>query len=1020
GQVLPNNIEFPILKWHLSRVVDYSTQEEITFSYRALSSDAYTEYNHLNSRYYKENTSVLETVNQQILKVKRLPFLVSEISHKNTTIRFNYGEREDDYRAPKNKLESVEYLIGDQVKVAYNFNYGYMGSGQAARLTLRNVSKSGLDVLLYQFLYYGDAEGEPILPWHKSTKQDHWGFHNANSSGTLYEIMGAERNPSLTHAQANTLKSIYYTSGGYDEFEYELNTYMKNDVETEAGGLRIKNVYKNDGAGTRYLVKSYDYTEQVNGQSISSGKLFTEPVYSKSFTSKIYFEEKVLDDHREYAILPLADAMGRHICYGEVTTTDIDDGQITTKFHVFEDDQSKFGTGSLDLSGHKWYYKTNDLYDLSPRAINGSLPFGSKSFNGSFVGYPRKIEIFDQRGKQLNSQDFEYTLNKNTDYTRGFTSLMTGYYTNNSVSEKSYKTYSWGFYTLSLGYPQLEKKTTTIYDAEDITKSLTTVTEYSYHADHPLPIKTITYRSDEKNNARVQETSYLFESDSRAYYANLLTLPKTRTSKSSDEETGTALTTLSTGVTEYGTNALGKLVPVATKQYTGTATADLLVNDVSYLYDVGTGRAVGSKNNMTGLLTVTIPDDNGQYSLASVVDAEYAECAYTSFEGHDSGRWSYEGTASTPQCDQRYQDCLADNNDCIEEENDPPSQECLEACRQTKYECVAATQKSAYQVAGLFGNYAFDLNNGRITSPTIQGSKEFRLSYWYKDGTVSISSLSGNTLLASRTLDGWTYEEREISRASDGVIYITGSASIDELKLYPSGAEMTTSIVDPIFGTASETDVNNNTIFYTYDAAGRLSMIRDQNLDVITAKQYHIAPFFNILTTSANFSYAAEDQRIAVVSNERWSVSVDGNPGWISLSENTGTFNCDVIISTAVNNGTSTRSATVRFTSASGQIRTLAVNQGFYKGSFSVSPRSLSFTETQETHTVEVLSNTGWTVTSDNISPLYFSETEGLGNGNFDVTLEARYVGQGLITITFDDGSDLTIFVNANAPEGDE
>lgn len=52
---------------------------------------------------------------------------------------------------------------------------------------------------------------------------------------------------------------------------------------------------------------------------------------------------------------------------------------------------------------------------------------------------------------------------------------------------------------------------------------------------------------------------------------------------------------------------------------------------------------------------------------------------------------------------------------------------------------------------------------------------------------------------------------------------------LDELRLHPIDAGMTTYTYDPLVGVTSKTDARNYTLHYEYDYMGRLKAIRDDN-----------------------------------------------------------------------------------------------------------------------------------------------------------------------------------------------
>jgi len=64
---------------------------------------------------------------------------------------------------------------------------------------------------------------------------------------------------------------------------------------------------------------------------------------------------------------------------------------------------------------------------------------------------------------------------------------------------------------------------------------------------------------------------------------------------------------------------------------------------------------------------------------------------------------------------------------------------------------------------------------------------------------------------------------------------------IDEVRLHPVGAQMTSYTYDPLAGMTSQTDPSGRTITYEYDALGRLVRTRDEQGRVLSQQQYHYA-----------------------------------------------------------------------------------------------------------------------------------------------------------------------------------
>ena len=62
---------------------------------------------------------------------------------------------------------------------------------------------------------------------------------------------------------------------------------------------------------------------------------------------------------------------------------------------------------------------------------------------------------------------------------------------------------------------------------------------------------------------------------------------------------------------------------------------------------------------------------------------------------------------------------------------------------------------------------------------------------------------------------------------------------IDDVRLYPVGAQMTTYTHEPVVGVTSTSDVNCRPTFYEYDGLQRLKVIRDAEGNIVKHLEYH-------------------------------------------------------------------------------------------------------------------------------------------------------------------------------------
>lgn len=940
-------------KWHLTYLINYKTGKQLDFTYETGPTHSETNTFRWQRRTWTTSgNGTYHSSDSYPVKTEYKPKLLNKISNNDSEIIFTYGTRTD--ISTLKRLSNITYTVNGETSFTYTFQYKYMGTGTAQRLMLAGISKSSLNVWLQQFVYYGEATGEVLLPSYGSSKIDHWGFYNNNPSGSKYEHVGASRQPYLNHTKANTLKKIYNSSGGFVEYVYELNKYDDNGTDKNTGGLRIAAVYQDNGEGDRYQAKAYDYTNK--NDSKSSGELYAEPLYYKKYHTD--YTNTVLKEFREYSLEPLMDDLGRHISYGFITVTDADGGKTESMFYTFSDDLSLFNTGGLSAEVAKgynhWVEGWTNVALTDPATDDG--PFGYKYFKGTAVGLIEEKEVLNSTGGKISKEVYTYTAKTPTSTVMGMNSMNSGYYSPNSYD------YLLSFYELGYGYMQLDKITTTAYDVNDPNKSLTTITDIHYESGHLSPIKKETYRQGQTNNKRVSTTEYLFKQSTPTAVItevnnnNLLALASTQKALvDNTEKTKTVL--------EYEVNGAGRVEMNRKKDY---VSGNMMV-DTGFDYD-NEGHLGHTKNYINDFSTSQLWDSNGQRVIATISNAANYETAFTSFEGDDPGGWTFPAIKEIYECNDNWDECW---DDCM---NNNPNQTCFDQC-DTDYD---ACQSTVNVTSGLLGSNAFKLSQGSITRYIGSGTY-FLISYWIKSGSVTISGTNSNTLVQTRTLDGWTLEERKISVATSGTITISSSngAYIDHLKIHPSDAQMVTYTHHPMFGKTSETDANHNSIFYEYDALGRNTIVRDRDKDVVQYNTFNIAQYLDLSATSYSPNFHGGTKDIFVASNDTyWSVSDNAN--WVSVSPTSGKNVDDFVITVEFNTTTSSRNATVTMGSTLPG-KTITVTQGAAPATYLVViENQLDFDTGYLQETLDVYSTATWTASvgyEENLNDLSISST---------------------------------------------
>lgn len=175
--------------------------------------------------------------------------------------------------------------------------------------------------------------------------------------------------------------------------------------------------------------------------------------------------------------------------------------------------------------------------------------------------------------------------------------------------------------------------------------------------------------------------------------------------------------------------------------------------------------------------------------IAEASNASYTEIAYTSFESDGLGNWN-----------------------------------------------LSDTDRQDHAITGSQGYLMVSGKN--ITKSGLTSGKKYIVSYWSKSGSVSVNSTLG---ISGPLRNGWTYWEHILPGNTTSVTISGTNKIIDELRLYPENARMTTYTYDPVIGMTSQCDVTNHITYYEYDFLGRLHIVKDQDKNIIRRLCYNFA-----------------------------------------------------------------------------------------------------------------------------------------------------------------------------------
>jgi len=769
---------------------------------------------------------------------------LDEILFKNGKVTF-VKDQTKDIDGISRKINKIEVSRLDQATGFYSviksvsFSYDYFPTYKRLRLNqLAFNDNSNTAVQTYSFQYNTTA-----VPSWSTRAIDSWGFYNgkagnttllqnayindgaANDLGALIADVGtSDRTPDEYFAQACILNSVTYPTGGRTDFIYELNKYREPNVTPDkfAGGLRIKQINSYDGINPLPNIKSYTYDEGETG----TGKLVTPIDYWGYYAT-------------QYDLLYIGGSF---------------DPEYPTESVRVRNYSSNPVTGLTGLDGRIVYYQFVTEYDGTPTANNGKTTYRFDYTGDTYIYYtPTKGKYYRQnyswkRGHLLEKTVYTnagkpvhktvnrynqvyqqwygeagYVINEKfhlTDNSSHTPSLECNSPNQAGCTYRQYKgMYSYNTFSIETGNYKLTGTDDYTYDQRDVTKFKKVQVDYQYDPNIYEPSK-ITKR--ESNTYEVTNFSYplnyntsVTTTDPFINGIKFLTSNNTLTQvietyKQKYKNDNTYLGVTDAILTQFKTDAplplaiyklkrTGPLTSFTPSSISGTT----FVKNANYepylqinAYD-NTNPVEQQKTQ--DVLHAYIWDYKQAWPVAEVINSNKNDIAYTSFESDGTsavGQWSGI-TAANIVNDNTYK--------------------------------------------GVTGIKRYTITGSILSKDNLNAGKTYVVSYWNNAAapyTVSGTLAPGAKNPYKITVNGltWYYWEHRVSNITK--VLVTGTGSIDELRLYPVDAQMITYTYNPLIGLSTKSDVNGRISFYEYDKFNRLMLIRDMNGYIIKTLDY--------------------------------------------------------------------------------------------------------------------------------------------------------------------------------------
>lgn len=805
--------KYPILcdNWPLTQIVDNNANRTINIEYDKVwkyryfgKSEQVTFGGNIPLQYRSGNVSNMERKGDE--------FTIKNIIGESAVINFIYDNvLYPNYSTPvlksitiKNKQNvlireiSFEYLSFAAIK-----NDG-TNENEASIIFLNKVfenDKTDVNkpkILLYQFEYINPTQ----LPKRFINAQDKYGYFNGiYNNNTLIPIdeliklncvnpslYGVNRIASIQYMLNGMLKKVNYSTGGFSEFFYESNVVNSEQV----GGFRVNKVIYNTEQNQTNITKEYSYPE-IGAAYVKPR--FSYPIY---YTNNMY-EEGRYSIHNS-SLLPLNLNSGSPVYYDEViekSNLNSLEGFIKYKYQTPEQLPTDGGISELYLSFQ------------NPKI--GNLP--------SIQNYLLGQTVYDKQNNIIQEISNEFLPIRNLSHSikniqcgwasfygsnNGFTywpgndpySIMQYPHMNMAAIRNEYLIYS----DLYLPTVSIDKK----FSGQSIIE-VKNETEYDPSTGNPIIKRTIN-----SDNSIVEERI--------KYSNNFTTFSNTDSWNVSLKETSSQLP-IESSIYEKGVNeSTFKLKKSILYKYynnriieASILKIDAPINDFIEATNISSGFIFDSRyqkdyevlnfdinGNPKNIATnkeklFNLYDYSNLYNTARVVGIDNEnDFGFTSFEAENKGNWVYSENAIT--------------------------------------NLVSLSGKKAFLIS----------NSNNLTKSNLNVINDYYITYWTTnnnafsiDGTIS----GYPKLLKSK--GGWKCFEHKIS--SKNQVIILGDGYIDEVRIYKVGAIMETYSYTPLIGMSSLCDANNNLSFYEYDNFNRLSIIRDQNNNIIKKICYNYA-----------------------------------------------------------------------------------------------------------------------------------------------------------------------------------
>jgi len=881
------NNYYSVDNWLLSEIINPLTGKKITFNYESYSLDYITGEDAIQSIEKVDDTNYKNVI-QWIQR--RFNGVVKRISAiqlpNNTSIEFTYFDNNRVDLAGDKALKQVAIKENSQERSGYVFSYQYFAKNVTrpfnyafpadeapyARLSLMSVQRKGTGGYLdkpYSFSYYiGHISGNTgWVPARMTPSRDHWGYYNAiavypydnslniyKNMANLFAARGRAVHPMCT-AQNGCLKTVTYPTGGTLNFEYEQNTAWANNTVKSVGGVRVKKITQSDAIDNAKLITSeYKYVDEAGHPS---GWGYEDPVYEDKTTTTL-----VVPDEGDYyaAVMVynmapnvlsyllaldkdaahIAKLMGEQYASSalqitlytavltymvgkifspsgelrvETKTNDVSNSSHPKNMNplpfLYKRVEVYSGTQTENIGKTVHEFTSNDDFPITVQEFKKPYSSRQRYFSGAY-GLPKRSKIFNKLNEPVKEvyNKYKFYFTENTDlifHSLKCSPAVTLICPVDNYSSNSYRiSFLTDDYYPLIGRTELEYSTEKTYSDNNYMMQRTDYTYDPVFFDLKK-VSTVNSLGETVEKRMYYPYDYNIDGplaemkDKNILDATIAT--ETWLLKPSGEEL-----LVDAELSDYQQISNGDYMPVNVYRLNSTSPVGKAIIgefDPEQLNRNGTylkQESIYSYNDngdvsqalAHGRLESSLFDDNGEETIAIVMNATTGNIAYSSFEERGLGSWQIPAAGL--------------------------SMITTDATSPTGNRCMKLSATST------------------LTKTGLDAAKEYFVTYWYKGGAVTLSGATVTKDITGQTVNGWTFKMLRIRQPAS--LSVTGTAYIDELRLYPVDAKMVTKCYNELTKVSAMTAADNTTVYYEYDELGRLKITRDAQRNIVGLHEY--------------------------------------------------------------------------------------------------------------------------------------------------------------------------------------